>query len=63
MRRSIMDKKIKSQLLAVRSTALTNMFDLAAVSRIAKVLGYRELVDFIKKDRKAYCEFILTGKE
>ena len=58
-----MDKKIKSQLLAVRSTALTNMFDLAAVSRIAKVLGYRELVDFIKKDRNAYCEFILTGKE
>ena len=44
-----MDKKVKSQLLSVRSTALTNMFDLAAVSRIAKVLGYKELVDFIKK--------------
>jgi hypothetical protein len=26
-----MDKKVKSQLLSVRSTALTNMFDLAAV--------------------------------
>ena len=58
-----MDKKVKAQLLSVRSTALTNMFDLAAVSRIAKVLGYKELIDFIKKDRKAYCEFILTGKE
>lgn len=58
-----MDKKVKNQLMAVRATGLTNMFSLNDVCEIAKALGYDELIEFIKNDRKAYVNFILTGKE
>jgi hypothetical protein len=45
--------KIVEQILAVRATAATNMFDAKAVF---------ELADFIFTDTKAYSTFILTGK-
>ena len=53
---------VKEQILAVRATAATNMFDTNAVQRIAFDSGYYELVDFIETDRKAYSQFILTGE-
>jgi len=57
-----MDTTIKEQILAVRGTGKTNMFDANAVMRIAFDMGFYELVDFIETDRKAYSRFILTGK-
>ena len=42
-----MTEKIKEQLLTVRETGLTNMFDLNAVQRIAYDMDFFELVDFI----------------
>ena len=35
--------KLKEQILSVRSTGLTNMFDIAGVLSIARQLGYTEL--------------------
>ena len=58
-----MDKRVKEQILAVRDTGLTNMFDLNAVQRIAFEMDFYELVNFIEEEKAAYVRFILTGKE
>jgi hypothetical protein len=57
-----MDDKVLEQLLAVRTSGKTNMFDAAAVQRIAFENGFYELVNFIEEDRAGYARFILTGK-
>lgn len=58
-----MTEKIKEQLLTIRETGLTNMFDLNAVQRIAYDMDFFELVDFIEENKAAYVRFILTGEE
>lgn len=58
-----MNEKVKEQILSVRKTGLTNMFDLNAVQRIAYDMDYFELVDFIEENKAAYVRFILTGEE
>jgi hypothetical protein len=58
-----MDKQIKEQILAIRSTELTNMFDVATVQRIAYDMGFHELVVYLEDNRKEYAHFILTGEE
>jgi len=57
-----MTEKIKEQILAVRATGATNMFDAQTVQRIAFDSRYYELVNFIEDDVKAYVRFILTGE-
>ena len=57
-----MDNKVREQILAVRDTGLTNMFDVHAVQRLATQMGYNELVCYIEENRKEYAQFILTGK-
>ena len=57
-----MNDKIKEQILTIRDTGLTNMFDVIAVQRIAFEMDFYELVDFIETDRKAYVDFIIYGK-
>lgn len=57
-----MTEKVKEQILAIRSTGLTNMFDTHAVQRLADEREYFELVIFIEEHRDKYSEFILTGK-
>lgn len=58
-----MDEKIKNQVLTIRDTGLTNMFDLSAVQRIADEMDFYELVAFIDEDKAKYVRFILTGEE
>lgn len=58
-----MNEKIREQLLTVRETGLTNMFDLNAVQRIAYDMDFFELVDFIEENKAAYVRFILTDEE
>ena len=58
-----MDERAKEQILAVRDTGLTNMFDLSAVQRIADEMDFYELVAFIDEDKAKYVRFILTGEE
>ena len=57
-----MNDKIKEQVLIIRETGLTNMFDVIAVQRIAYEMNFYELVDFLETDRKAYIDFIIYGK-
>ncbi len=57
-----MNDKIKEQILAIRKTGITNMFDIRVVQRIAYEMDFYELVDFLETDRKAYVDFILYGK-
>lgn len=58
-----MTETIKKQILAVRDTALTNMFDVnILVQRIANDMGFYELVIYLEDHRREYAHFILTGE-
>ena len=57
-----MDAKVKEQILAIRDTGLTNMFDIPMVQRLAYDRGFYELVCWLEEHRKEYTHFILTGK-
>ena len=57
-----MNEKIKEQILAVRATALTNMFDISAVQQIALDMEFYELAIYLAENRKEYSHFILTGE-
>ena len=57
-----MDTKVKEQILAIRDTGLTNMFDIPMVQRLAYDRGYYELVTYLEDHRKEYVHFILTGE-
>lgn len=57
-----MDKKIKKQILAIRATGETNMFDVAKVQEIAMREEYDELIAFLVENTGAYARFILTGE-
>ena len=57
-----MTEKIKEQIIAVRDTGLTNMFDTSVVQRIALDRNYFELVIYIEEHRDEYARFIMTGE-
>ena len=60
----IITDKIFEQILEVRHTGETNMFDIRAVMRVAYDLELYELVNFLtdKKNEDIYDQFILSGK-
>ena len=58
-----MTDKIKEQILAIRDTGLTNMFDVSAVQRIADEMEFYELVIFLDEEKAKYVKFILNGDE
>ena len=60
---SSMPPTVKDQILAVRDTGLTNMFDVAAVQRIAYDMTFYDLVCWIDDHKKEYSRFILYGDE
>ena len=57
-----MDAKVKQQILAIRDTGLTNMFDLPVVQRLAYERDFYELVCWLEDHQKEYVRFILTGE-
>ena len=57
-----MTKKIKKQIIEIRATGLTNMFDIHNVQRIANDMKFYELVVFIEEHKGDYAKFILTGE-
>lgn len=57
-----MTEKIREQILAVRKTGRTNMFDVPAVQNIANEKRFYELVIFLEEHRSEYVHFILTGE-
>lgn len=57
-----MTEAIKDQILAIRNTGLTNMFNVNAVQRLAYERDFYELVVYLEENRKEYVHFILTGE-
>ena len=57
-----MEQKIKEQILAIRDTGLTNMFDIGMVQRLAYERDFYELVLYLEDNRSEYAHFILTGE-
>ena len=58
-----MTEKIREQILAIRDSGETNMFDTHMVQYIANREGYYELVIYLEEYRKEYWKFIMTGSE
>lgn len=54
---------IKQQILAIRDTGETNMFDVPAVRRIAQREGYEELRGYLADHTPEYAQFILYGEK
>lgn len=59
----LMSDKVRDQILAVRATARTNMFDTNAVQVIANEMHFYDLVVFIEEHKDKYAHFILTGEQ
>ena len=57
-----MNEKIREQILAVRKTGRSNMFDVLMVQNIANAMRFYELVVFLEEHRGEYVHFILTGE-
>jgi hypothetical protein len=57
-----MTEKIKEQVLAIRDSSVTNMFDVNRVQYEANERGYYELVAYLIDHKAEYCRFILTGE-
>ncbi len=56
-------KLVKEQILAIRDSGRTNMFDGRAVQRLAHERKFFELVCFIEEQPDRYCTFIVSGDE
>ena len=59
-----MTEIIKKQILKVRDTSLTNMFDIKNVKFIAEELKLKELKNYLENfdNRNEYNSFIINGK-
>lgn len=57
-----MTEEVKEQILAIRVSGLTNMFDINMVQRLAYERDFYDLVLFIEDHKKEYVNFILIGK-
>lgn len=55
-------EEVRKEILLIRNTGCTNMFDLPAVKAIARELDFMDLLDFLKRNREKYIHFIFTGK-
>ena len=57
-----MNNTVKEQILAIRATGLTNMFDVNTVQQLAFERDFYEMVCYLDEDRTGYIRFILTGE-
>jgi len=57
-----MSETVKKQILAIRDTGRTNMFDVHMVQRLANDMGFYELIVYLEEHRCEYAHFILTGE-
>ena len=58
-----MTEKIKEQILSIRDSGATNMFDIKTVQYLAYQQEFYELVMYLEEHPKEYAHFIMTGKE
>ncbi|MBQ1491265.1 MAG: DUF4314 domain-containing protein [Blautia sp.] len=59
----IMNETVFRQLMEIRASGETNMFDLHRVQRLAYEKEFYDLVMYIEDHRKEYINFILKGRE
>ena len=57
-----MTEIVKEQILTIRETGITNMFDLPMVQRLAYERDFFDLVVYIEEHPKEYAHFIMTGE-
>ena len=57
-----MDEKVKEQILAIRDTGLTNMFDVNTVQRLAYEKDFYELVLYLETSTSWFYTLRITGK-
>lgn len=57
-----MDENVKKQIIAIRATGTTNMFDIRGMMEIAKQLGFDELLEFLPENKARYVSFIIEGR-
>lgn len=57
-----MTDTVREQILTIRDTGLTNLFDVPMVQRLAFERGFYELVCFLEEHRSEYVHFIMTGE-
>ena len=57
-----MTAKVHEQLVTIRDSGETNMFDIATVQRLAFERDFYELVLYLEDHRSEYAKFILTGE-
>ena len=58
-----MTQEIREQIMAIRDSGLTNMFDVNTVQRLAYERDFHDLVIFIEEHKAEYVKFILMGEE
>ena len=58
-----MTEKVRDQLLIIRDSGFTNMFDIPRVRQIALDFGFNDLVEYLDQNRKAYSRFIMYGDD
>lgn len=58
-----MTEKIKKQIMAIRDSGESNMFDVKTVQHLAHHHNFYELVCYLEEHRKEYAHFITTGEE
>lgn len=58
-----MTDTVYEQIMDIRESGTTNMFDAKAVFELAVRKSYNELADFIFMDTTGYMSFILTGEK
>ena len=57
-----MTDTLQKQILDIRKSGVTNMFDIPRVQREAYDRGYNELVFYVEEHKADYIRFILTGE-
>jgi hypothetical protein len=57
-----MNRTIKEQVLAVRDTGETNMFDANTVRVMENRMGFYELAVYLEDHKREYSRFVLTGE-
>lgn len=57
-----MTNEVVNQILSIRQSGRTNMFDLKAVQKLAYELEFYELVIFLEDEPEKYSRFILNGE-
>lgn len=55
-------EKIREQVLSIRNSGKTNMFDTVMVQQLAYEQNFFELVNYIEEDKAGYSHLIITGE-